>query len=299
LSALLSDLRLSAFICGSFFFGFSRIDGSPRIWHTPAFVREEGPEVGGSAMMRRTWAVWVVGAVSALGGCSTPEYYKAPPEQLPQPANVGGVAVQVIDQRPDWEKQPFKGSVCLYHLGKAHPDPWVQLSDETSAVVAALPQKPERVDVVVSSFQLVRSGDTAKPYRDLSTSGQSSNPGVQALGRPTGDQAQGTPASSSVPMAQRSNADGPQNKLEMMFASKDDPRRLLTDHPAGVSCSIQATVRLTYPGGNVQTVNVKTIARAPNDTDSGYYGLAIDNSARAALLDYGRQFRTAVGVTVR
>jgi hypothetical protein len=246
-------------------------------------------------MVRRTWAVWVVGAVGALGGCGGPQYYNVPPDKIPPTANVGGVAVQIIDQRPDWEKKPFTGSVSLYHLGKAHPDVWSQIAEQTSATVAELPQKPEHVDVVISSVQLVRSGDTARPYRDLSTNGQSSNPGVQAFGRSTGDQGG---AGAGPPPQQRPAADGPQNKLEMMFAPRDDPRRLLTDHPAGVSCSIQATVRLTYPGGNVQTVPVKTIFRAPNDSGTDYYGQAIDNSARGAVIEFARQFRAGVGVTV-
>src|ERR1700679_1519315 len=106
-------------------------------------------------MWRVIWAGLVVCAVGV--GCTGPQYYPPPPEHIPPPANVGGTAVQIIDQRPEWEKKPFTGVVCLYHLGKAHPDGWAQLAEETNAIVAALPQRPERVDVVISSFQLVRS----------------------------------------------------------------------------------------------------------------------------------------------
>ena len=212
-------------------------------------------------MTRVVWAAWVV---CAIGGCSGPQYYAAPPEKIPPPVNVNGTTVQIIDQRPEWEKKPFTGVVCLYHLGKAHPDGWAQLAEETNAIVAALPQRPERVDVVISSFQLVRSGETVKQYRDLSTV-QNPNPGPQSQGlaRSMNDQGNSVTGTNPGSQSQRGNApDAAPNKLEMAFAPKDDPRRMLTDHPAGVSCSIEATIRLVFPGGREQTIPVKTIARA-------------------------------------
>jgi hypothetical protein len=243
--------------------------------------------------------MWVGLVLSAIGvGCGGPQYYNAPPEHFPPPATVGGVAVQFIDERPDWEKKPFTGTVRLYHLGQAHPDAWVQLAEETNAIVASLPQKPERVEVVVSSFQLVRSGEPLRKYHDISTA---SNPNPtagaqsQTLGRNTDRDQSGSQGGGAA----QQPPDGPPNKLELAFAPKDDPRRMLLDHPPGVSCSIRATVRLVYPGGGEQKVPVKTIFRAPNDADSGYYGQAIDNSARGAVIDYGRQFRTALGITVQ
>jgi hypothetical protein len=248
-------------------------------------------------MSRGAWAVWVVWVVCAIGGCGGPQYYTAPPENLPAPTNVNGTAVQIIDQRPDWEKKPFTGTVCLYHLGKAHA--WEQLAEQTSATVAALPQPPERVEVVVSSFQLVRSGDTAKPYRDIS-GGANPTPNVmsQGVGRNAPDQGGSQPGmgmSSNAPMQQKT-PDAPPNRLELAFAPKGDPRRMLTEHPPGVSCSIEATIKLIFPGGNVQTIPVKSIARAPNDSGTEYYGQAIDNAARAAVFDYASKFRTAVGI---
>ncbi len=59
--------------------------------------------------------------------------------------------------------------------------PWAQLSETTAPVVAELPQKPERVEVVVTSFRLVTSGDTGKRYHDLSA-GAESQPGSANAG---------------------------------------------------------------------------------------------------------------------
>jgi hypothetical protein len=245
-------------------------------------------------MTRVIWAGLVVCAAGA--GCGGPQFYPAPPEHFPPPAVVGGVNVRFIDERPDWEKKPFKGTVCLYHLGKAHPDAWVQLAEETSAVVESLPQKPERVDVVVSSFQLVRSGEPLRKYHDISTASNPNPSGIQSQAlRGGGSDARDPTAGPGG----QSATDGPPNQLEMALAPKDDPRRLLTEHPAGVSCSIRATINLVYPGGAEKAIPVKTIFRAPNDGDSGYYGQAIDNSARGAVIDFGRQFRAALGLTVQ
>jgi len=238
-------------------------------------------------------------------GCTGPQYYPAPPEKLPSPTNTSGATVQIVDQRPEWEKKPFTGVVSMYHLGKAHPDAWAQLMEETNAIVGSMPQKPERVDVVVSSFRLVRSADSVPKYRDLGA-GPDANPNMrtQQITRANGDERERTLSKSGVTtreapgQSQAPVSDSPPNKVEMALASKDDPRRMLVDHPAGASCSIQATIRLTYTGGQVQTVEIKTIARAPNDSGTDYYGQALDNAAKAAAIDYGRQFRAGLGMKV-
>src|SRR4051812_29684501 len=112
------------------------LDASLAHWHTPVLP---GGHVrsGGIAMTRGVWAGLVVCAV----GCAGPRYYEAPAEKLPPVANVRGTTVQVIDQRPEWEKKPFTGVVSLYHLDKAQPGAWALLADEVGAAVAQLPEK--------------------------------------------------------------------------------------------------------------------------------------------------------------
>ena len=249
--------------------------------------------------MRR--AIWTGLAVCAVGaGCVGPQYYTPPPEQVPPPANVGGATVQVVDQRPEWEKKPFTGVVCLYHLGKAHPDAWAQLAEETNAVVNVMPQKPERVEVAVTSFRLVRSVENTKQFRDWGA-GPNANPGArtQQMVRSNGEEREQALARSGgntgVPTP-RPTADGPANKVEMALSAKDDPRRMLQDHPSGASCAIQATVRLVFPGGREQLVDVKTITRGANDSGTAYWGEAIDTAARSAVIQFGRQFRSGVGL---
>jgi hypothetical protein len=215
---------------------------------------------------------------------------------MPAPANVEGAAVQIIDQRPEWEKKPFTGVVCLYHLGKSHPDAWAQLAEETNAVVAAMPQKPERVEVLVSSFRLVRSGDTGGRFRDFSA-GPSPNPAArtQDITRTNREEREERLSQVNGRSANTPTDDRPGNSVELMFSSKDDPRRALREHPLGASCSIQAQVRLVFPGGREQTLDVKTIARGANDTGTAYWGEAIDTATRSAVFQFGRQFRTGVG----
>ena len=250
--------------------------------------------------MRR--AIWTGLAVCAVGvGCVGPQYYTPPTEQVPPPASVGGATVQVVDQRPEWEKKPFTGVVCLYHLGKAHPDAWAQLAEEANAVVAAMPQKPERVEVVVTSFRLVRSVENTTKFRDFGPV-LAANPGArtQQMVRANGDEREQTLAranggSAGAP-APYSNISGPGNRVEMALSSKDDPRRMLEDHPAGASCAIQATVRLVFPGGREQSLDVKTMNRGTNDTGTAYMGEAMDAAARSAVIQFGRQFRSGVGL---
>ncbi|QJW98105.1 hypothetical protein FTUN_5685 [Frigoriglobus tundricola] len=255
------------------------------------------PDRGDVAMTRAMWAGLAVCAVGV--GCTGPQYYTPPAEPIPGPANVGGATVQIIDQRPEWEKKPFLGVVCLYHLGKAHPDAWAQLAQETAAVVNAMPQKPVRVDVVVSSFRLVRSTDSVKKFHDYG-SGPNPNPNAQTTTMSQANADERKERLSAVNGTgsgeQGQSTDGPPNKLEMMFASKDDPRRLLKDHPGGASCAIQAQIRLVFANGQEQRVDVKTLNRGENTTHSGYMGEAMDSAARAAVFQFGRQFRNGVGL---
>jgi hypothetical protein len=254
------------------------------------------PERGEEAMTRVTWAGLVVWAVGA--GCTGPQYYAPPPEKIPPPANVGGATVQIIDQRPEWEKKPFMGVVCMYHLDKTHA--WDQLAQETAAVVNAMPQKPARVEVVVSSFRVVRSVESTHKFRDFGA-GPNPNPNAQmaTMSRNNADERQERLAqvNGNTLTSQPGHApDGPPNKLEMMFASKDDPRRMLKDHPGGASCEVEAQIRLIFANGPEQSVHVKTLNRGENTTNTGFMGEAMDAATRTAVFQYGRQFRTGVGL---
>lgn len=256
-------------------------------------------------MTRGVWAtvaVWAGCAVSV--GCAGPQYYTPPVEQLPQPTNVNGTVVQVVDQRPEWEKKPFTGVVCLYHLGKAHPGAWAQLAEETNAIVAAMPQKPERVEVEVTSFRLVKSGDTAPRYRDINNA-TNINPNERFAQthrdneerdrrRHERDGTAGDGVNGAT--AKQVAADRPGNDVELAFTSKDDPRRRLREHPIGASCSVRATVRMHFAGEREQTVDVKAIARGANESGTAYWGEAIDFAARTAAQQFGQQLRNGVGL---
>lgn len=252
-------------------------------------------------MTRGIWAALALCAASV--GCSGPQYYTAPPEQLPAPANVGGATVQIVDQRPDWEHKPFTGVVCLYHLGKAHPDAWGQLAEEANAVVAAMPQKPERVEVVVTSFRLVQTTVNLKKFHDWGA-GPNPNPAMQTATQVQADRddrtqrlnaVHGTTSNNGVPQP-RTMADGPPNKVAMAFAAKDDPRRMLQDHPSGASCALEVKIRLIFPGGREQTVDVKTINHGENVTGTVYQGEAMNDAVHKAVIQFGRQFRSGVGM---
>lgn len=246
-----------------------------------------------------TRGVWATVAVCALaGGCNSPQYYTAPPDKMPAPANVSGATVQVSDRRPEWEKKPFTGVVCMYHLDKSNPGGWAQLAEEANAVVAEMPEKPERVDVEVTSFRLVKSGNTGKVYKELGNS-PAADPrqkfnGTRQLNdefRTRRDERNVTAAAGGTGVSDKSGKD-----IELAFAADNDPRILLRDHPSGASCALKAKVKMTFAGGRQQTVDVNTFARGANDTGTMYWGEAVDYAAKSAVGQFGEQFRTAVGV---
>lgn len=253
-------------------------------------------------MTRGVWAAVAVCAVAA--GCNSPQYYTAPPEKLPPAVNVGGAQVQITDARPEWEKKPFTGTVCLYHLDKAQPGCWAQLAEETNAVVQAMPQKPEKVEIEVTSFRLVRSGNTGKRYQEVgNANAPSADPrtnrfrGTQKLNEEFRQRREERNGTAAEKPDDRAVADKTGPDIELAFASGDDPRILLRDHPSGASCALKARVKMTFPGGRQQTADVNAFARGANDTGTAYWGEAVNYAARTAVQQFGQQFRTAVGVS--
>ena len=235
-------------------------------------------------MNRIRWAGFVLLVVL---GCQTTYHPTLPPDPVLQPIDVNGVAVVISDLRPAWEKTPFSGRVTLYHLGGTSPEPWTLLAKETEAIVNAMAEKPARVEVSVASFRLVhkRGAGTSRP---VDASGK-----AWGVGGPGSKNTAGLDSGGSAPSA--SESDGLLGALGFSSIPKeanssDDP---IDDHPAGTSCKLRATVRITFPGGREQTLKVTAIANG--ETDSKYAGEARSMAVKGALRQYSFQFREAVG----
>ena len=120
----------------------------------------------------------LAGVLLVAAGCAGTQYYRPPQERLPAPADAGGTAVAVEDRRPEWERQPFTGAICLYHPGKARPNPWDGVAREARDAATTLPDRPERVTVgarvmgvakeraLLVSFSELRSGGYEAPFAD-------------------------------------------------------------------------------------------------------------------------------------
>lgn len=201
-------------------------------------------------MSRRVWLRVLL--LAGWHGVSC--HHTQPVGVIPPPSNASGAWVVLEDNRPAWERRPETLPVQqtfepvklypLWHI--TSPNVWVQLARETEAVVAAMPEKPERVKVVVESCRLAERNGVA-------TKAQSATQG-----------------------------DGP-------------PQGALEQHPPGASCSVCAVVRVTFRGGREQVVNVNTIASGENEIRTRFE--AIDFAAKAAVQQYGRQFRQGIGLS--
>jgi hypothetical protein len=237
-------------------------------------------------------------------GCKTPP--PPPKEAVPPPFNANGVAFTFSDERHEWEKQQVSGPTTIYRLGRVSPNPWSQLSKETESFVAALPEKPARVDVFVTSFRLVRKEDKKSihdPSDDV-TIGKQSVAGLNAkqnavayeqlrMGSQNRDQKSLDTVGKNLLFADGQPAVGVQNGMP---EEPDEIPGSLAEHPPGASCRVRATVRLTYADGREKVLDVKAIAAGQNTTGSQYYGEALDFAARMAVRQYGNQMRTALGL---
>ena len=237
--------------------------------------------------------------------------YTPLPDVMPQTSN--GITIE--DRRSDWEKRPFTGPVSLCHLGKVNPSPWDQLAKETEAVVAAMPRKPERVSVTVTAFRLIKKDDVATPKSgdpvQVQVGSRTSNPGAPAdfadklnyqtalNAQKNGDTAtlqrvgsamtgQGPPGTTSATPGVGvgvGSAKPPENENDFFLA-----------YGPGATCEVHATIRLTFPGGQEQVVNVKGVGASRNISGTAYCGEALDLSVRQAVYNYGYQFRKGVGL---
>jgi hypothetical protein len=261
-------------------------------------------------MARGLWVVclFAVGCKGLEGGRTG--------EALP-PTN----GIVIDDRRPDWEKRPFTGPVTLYQLGKVSPNPWDQLAKETEAVVAAMANKPDRVSVTVTAFRLVKKDEAAPTAATTDpvqvrvgdrTNGQlnqadfanSMNYQTAVSAQRAGDQqtaqrALGAMAGQGASTAGQKGATPP---LGLQVGSpganvSDGEGDFFLQYPAGACCEIHAVIKLTFPGGQEQSLYVKGIGSSPNTSGTAYWGEALSASVRTAVQQYGRQFRQGVGVS--
>lgn len=251
-----------------------------------------------------TRVLWMGVCVLAVGCGSTGGKYTPPPEQLPPPIDVGGATVVIDDQRPDWERQPFTGSVTLYHLGRVKPSPWEQLAKQTETIVAAMPQKPQRVTVTVVSYRLVRRDDKAtrdaqEAHRKEATAnnltGQNPDPSVNYK---YGQSPLGNQQTASTALGQLgSNPLRQSTGWAMGFVKpRGGYNDTLFEHPPGASCELTAVVELLDHDGQTRTVNVKCMGSGLNTSGTAYWGEALEYAVNLAVANFGRQFREGVGL---
>ena len=236
----------------------------------------------------------------------------APPvarEAIPPPFAVNGTAVAITDERWEWERSPIDGPITLYRLGRVTPNPWSQLARETEAIVAAMPEKPQRVDVIVTSFRLVRKDDKPSILNDPSDSVKIGKQSVAGLNSSqnrlaydqlkTATQAGDHQAASAVGKGLLFQNGDPAISVGTPPADEAEAAPgTLADHPPGASCRVRATVRLTFPDGHEKLIDLKAIAAGQNTSGTQYYGEALDFAVKMAVRQYGNQFRKAVGLPI-
>ena len=237
----------------------------------------------GGIMNRIRW----MGIVLLIAGCRTTPPTPPPPlEPIPAPQVVNGAQVIFSDNRPAWEKTPFvASSVSLYNLAGTSPTPWALLAQETVSIVGAMPQKPERVEVAVASFRLVHKTGAARER------------GVDATGKTWGIGGMQPNTVGLVADATTPDAKGPDGLSQWLGVTSspkeshlgEDP---IDNHPPGTSCQLRATIKITFPGGRVQNVNVLAIANGESDTK--YSGDARTMALKGAIQKYIFEFQQAL-----
>jgi hypothetical protein len=250
-------------------------------------------------------------AVGCKGTNGQRTAYSHPPDVIPSTAN----GITIDDRRPDWEKRPFTGPVSLFHLGKVNPNPWEQLAKETEAVLAEMPQKPDRVTVTVTAFRLIKKDDGAAAKSgdpvQVQVGNRNSTQGnradfadtlnyqtalnAQRSGDTTTLQRVGAAITGQGPPG-TTNGTPPVGVGVGSVKPPENENDFFNEYGPGATCEVHATIRLTFPGGQEQVLNAKGIGASRNTSDTAYWGDALDFSVRQAVLNYGNQFRKGVGL---
>lgn len=257
--------------------------------------------------MNRGFAgVWLV--VAAVG-CQAPPRLVEP---FPEPSRASGSWVVIEDRRPEWEKQPFTGPVVsLYRFSRVSPNPWVRLQKATEAVVAELPERPERVDVMVVSYRLTSKEDSPLPRTEEGGTVQVGGRNATAFGKgpggvtdamayerartaaASGDRGTAQQAAGALAFGQNAPTGGVQLGAPPAVEGPDGP---LDGLAPGAHCTLRGVVRLSYPGGRDKDVPFTVLAGRPNETGSRYWGETLEEATRLAMAQFARQVRQGVGL---
>ncbi len=206
------------------------------------------------------------------------------------------------------------GPVSLYHLGKVKPNPWDQLANETEAVVAAMPEKPERVDVTVTAFRLVRKdeaapvtlgdavqvqvGDRRSTAGGRAAVGDAMNYQAALNAQQSGDQATLQRVGSAMTGQGPTTTNGAP-PLGIQVGTPKSVGGELTffdEYTSGATCEIHAVIRLTFVSGQEQVLTLKGLGASQNTSGTAYWGEALEFSVRQAVWNFGKQFRQGVGL---
>jgi len=249
------------------------------------------------------------GVAAFVVGCqSAPELV----EPFPEPSRASGSWVVLEDRRPAWEKETFEGPVVsLYRFSRVKENPWFRLQKATEAVVADLPEKPERVDVVVTSFRLVSKAAEPAPRTEeggtVQVGGRSAT-GLGAGPNRTADAAayelsRSAAASGDRQLAQQAagalafRGGAPAAGVQLGEAPAVElPEGPLDGLAAGAHCNIRGVIRLTYPGGRDKDIPFHVLAGRPNETGSRYWGETLEQATQLGIVQYTRQVRQGLGL---
>ncbi len=250
-----------------------------------------------------------LGVAALIVGCQAAPRLVEP---FPEPSRASGSWVVLEDRRPAWEKSPFEGPVVsLYRFSRVSPNPWVRLQQATETIVAELPEKPERVDVVVTSFRLVSK--EAEPAPRTEEGGTVQVGGRNAAGIGAGanrhadtlayEQARSAAASGDRQLAQQAakavafQGGAPAGGIKLGEAPAVElPEGPLDGLAPGAHCNIRGVIRLAYAGGRDKDVPFHVLAGRPNETGSRYWGETLEQAAKLGIVQYTRQVRQGLGL---
>lgn len=231
-------------------------------------------------MTARAWGIALAVVSAPAAGCTNLNYQKAWKVPVPQEVVTDtGTAVAITDQRPRWERKPFRDAMSLYGMGDIAPPPWEQLRDAVAAVVGESPERPERVEVVVRSVQLV-----VKDSNRVAEEAERRHVFHNEPAEDCGLWASLASVLIGVPLEILLNA-----PLEKRYPAD------LWNAPEGTSCRIRADVTVAWSDGRKKTIPVSALSTTARPGEPGEPRDGLNEAVRLAMFQVQDQLRRGLG----
>jgi hypothetical protein len=202
--------------------------------------------------------------VLSFAGCKTKPIYPGPNYSLgdlPNGAPQQPVALEVVDARPWWERRYYDGYFKLVPLENLRPSPLPFLAEEMQQQASALPDRPERIKLMIDSFRVVwydaAEEEKEKTKTFVLTEDYEADDFRELVGAIAAEGI-AQAAYRSLLLCRDGMIEWGQKERHL----HGPPRHVKEKYPEGLSCDLRVSAELEWSDGRRRTVQTRALVNA-------------------------------------